>query len=551
MSLHTLANHVQNAGRGEDKVLVHMTPGEVHGLQTLAKAHGGSLTINPETGLAEAGFLSSILPMVAGLGLSMIPGVGPLMAAGIVGGGYGLAKGSLKEGLMAGLGAYGGAGLGAGLGAAGIDAAGASVAAPTLGENTVANAQALDSYVPQVQAAQTAAAASPFSTAAKGLSALGTEAGRSAFMSGMPSYSGVAAGSSLLKALTPENTRLGGGEQKALIRPYMFERTQNPEAYTPSPTAYSGQPFNSKENLYFNDKFTALDPYRAPGPEYKAEGGLTNLAVGGPVEEMSAQNAVGDNAMYPQAGMQTATYSNPMMAQQPMSNNVVSQSVDTKVDPYTGEEKLANGGSVSPNGKGVGGSGLGGMGSPIIKALQSTNEGYTYDYNPDTQQFTQLSAPQLMPQQPEFNGLSGMGLGGMNSPIIKALQNANNQSYSYDYNPNTQQFTQIKGPGVRGMAAGGITNLGDYSDGGRLLRGPGDGVSDSIPASIGNRQPARLADGEFVIPARIVSEIGNGSTEAGARKLYAMMDRVQGAREKSIGKNKVAVNSKADRLLPA
>jgi AraC-like DNA-binding protein len=93
-------------------------------------------------------------------------------------------------------------------------------------------------------------------------------------------------------------------------------------------------------------------------------------------------------------------------------------------------------------------------------------------------------------------------------------------------------------------------NLGGYSDGGRLLRGPGDGVSDSIPATIGNKQPARLADGEFVVPARIVSELGNGSTEAGARKLYAMMDRVQAARKGSIGKGKVANNSRADKYLP-
>lgn len=94
-------------------------------------------------------------------------------------------------------------------------------------------------------------------------------------------------------------------------------------------------------------------------------------------------------------------------------------------------------------------------------------------------------------------------------------------------------------------------NLGSYSDGGRLLRGPGDGVSDSIPATIGSKQPARLADGEFVVPARIVSELGNGSTEAGARKLYAMMDRVQAARKGSIGKDKVANNSRADKYLPA
>jgi len=99
-----------------------------------------------------------------------------------------------------------------------------------------------------------------------------------------------------------------------------------------------------------------------------------------------------------------------------------------------------------------------------------------------------------------------------------------------------------------GMMSGGVSTLGGYSDGGRLLKGPGDGVSDSIPATIGGKQPARLADGEFVIPARIVSEIGNGSTEAGAKKLYAMMDRIQGARKKSI-KN-VAANTKADKYLP-
>jgi len=105
------------------------------------------------------------------------------------------------------------------------------------------------------------------------------------------------------------------------------------------------------------------------------------------------------------------------------------------------------------------------------------------------------------------------------------------------------------------MAHGGMAddsyNLGGYSDGGRLLRGPGDGVSDDIPATIGHKQPARLADGEFVVPARIVSELGNGSTEAGAKQLYAMMDRVQKARGKTVGKNKVATNTKAAKYLPA
>jgi len=115
------------------------------------------------------------------------------------------------------------------------------------------------------------------------------------------------------------------------------------------------------------------------------------------------------------------------------------------------------------------------------------------------------------------------------------------------------QYGRMASGGMAGYAVGGgLGSLGSYSDGGRLLKGPGDGVSDSIPATIGAKnQPARLADGEFVIPARIVSELGNGSTDAGAKKLYAMMDRVQRARGKTTGKNKVAANSRSDKYLPA
>lgn len=69
---------------------------------------------------------------------------------------------------------------------------------------------------------------------------------------------------------------------------------------------------------------------------------------------------------------------------------------------------------------------------------------------------------------------------------------------------------------------------------GRYLKGNGDGVSDSIPAEFaGSGQKAMLADGEFVIPARVVSEIGNGSSDAGARKLYAMLDRIEAQAKKA------------------
>lgn len=80
------------------------------------------------------------------------------------------------------------------------------------------------------------------------------------------------------------------------------------------------------------------------------------------------------------------------------------------------------------------------------------------------------------------------------------------------------------------MAGGGLSDLGGYSDGGRMLKGPGDGMSDDIPATIAGKQPARLANDEFVVPADVVSHLGNGSSEAGAKQLYKMMDRVRQAR---------------------
>jgi hypothetical protein len=140
----------------------------------------------------------------------------------------------------------------------------------------------------------------------------------------------------------------------------------------------------------------------------------------------------------------------------------------------------------------------------------------------------------------EDNSGNTTGGGDTNSPGAGGISDPSDTGYGV--------FAQ---GGLSALARGGISNLGDYSDGGRLLRGPGDGVSDSIPATIANKQPARLADGEFVIPARIVSELGNGSTAAGARKLYQMLARVQNARKKSIGQGRVAVNSRADKMLPA
>lgn len=353
----------------------------------------------------------------------------------------------------------------------------------------------------------------------------------------------------LLKPKAPEYKKT-----PSHIRPYTNTRAVSPTAnyYTP----YSGE--STAERNYFTGGLQALPIYEA------AEGGLTSLAVGGPIETMSAMNAVGENLGYPQSQYQTDIYSNPNV-QRPQTMDMIAPSGDVPVDQYTGEQKFAKGGDTGE---------------------------YKYSYDPKTQQFTQLNDPvadaaqkaavQMSNPSGGLGGIYNYGMqtppvvapkpftpvvtGGIAQPMQQAAAQAPVQQAApaqipayqtpeqqlglggfYDYM--NQQLGGMRG--YQGFAEGGLSHLGGYSDGGRLLRGPGDGVSDSIPASIGDRQPARLADGEFVVPARIVSEIGNGSTEAGARKLYAMMERVQRARKKSVGKGKVAVNSKADKLLPA
>jgi len=99
-----------------------------------------------------------------------------------------------------------------------------------------------------------------------------------------------------------------------------------------------------------------------------------------------------------------------------------------------------------------------------------------------------------------------------------------------------------------GMAGGGLADLGSYSDGGRMLKGPGDGMSDSIPATIAGKQPARLANDEFVVPADVVSHLGNGSSDAGAKQLYKMMDKVRSART---GKKSQAKQINPTKYMPA
>jgi len=147
-----------------------------------------------------------------------------------------------------------------------------------------------------------------------------------------------------------------------------------------------------------------------------------------------------------------------------------------------------------------------------------SDPGIIYDTDPDTRSLDPVSAAQI--RMAKINKRSNIQAQNMKRPTRLGQINlsppgakAEESSASVD------------------AARGGImqSSLGGYAAGGnpRLLKGPGDGMSDNIPATIAGKQPARLADGEFVIPADVVSHLGNGSTEAGAKILHAMMTKVR------------------------
>jgi len=183
MSLAVLADHMASKGRGPDSMLIHMSPREVQGLQALAVNHGGSLTINPETGLPEAGFLDKLLPAIIGMGISVASGgtIDPMTAAAMVGGFETVRTGDIGRGISAGFGAYGGAGLGASMMAPGVESIGALPTADAyagLGANAITDAEALAQgfgsaeELMQTKAAlagrEAVAAAGPLETLSKG-----------------------------------------------------------------------------------------------------------------------------------------------------------------------------------------------------------------------------------------------------------------------------------------------------------------------------------------------------------------------------------------------
>jgi hypothetical protein len=507
MSLHNLAKKVQGTGRGQDSMLVHMSPREVQGLQALAKVKGGQLTTNPKTGLPEAGFLEDILPMVAagaaiyftaGAAAPMLVGAGMgatsagiLAGAGagaLIGGGtaaiqggdigqaalMGGATGAIGGGISAGLG--GGATVPTGTEGVSAAAANAPVAQATqVGTQAINVNPATGMVVDPLAAAPVPQAPAPVPQAAAPLQA--------------PVQAPVAPQG---QGLTVDQMIAGSG------RPEM------------SGTINSFDPYAkiAGENLAFPPTQAASTSTTDLGKWWDSQSkwekaGYASLGAGltaGMAGQANAQVPTDDTS---DDGNYLARISPNFQGQAPIQPNPYYQA---QYPTYTKKPKyVAQGGLMSLAG-----------GGPVERMTQNMLGGQGNMYPQSQQEHTNFATPTQMPASAE---------------VIRS-----------DYGAKTDPYTGVM------LAGGGLADLGGYSDGGRLLKGPGDGMSDHIPAQIGSKQPARLADGEFVVPADVVSHIGNGSTDAGAKRLYAMMDKVRTART---GKKKQAPEVNTSKYLPA
>ena len=541
MSLHNLAKHIQSQGRKGDSGLVHMTPGEIRGLQSLALAHGGSLTINPETGLPEASFLKWLIPALAiaaapftggmSLGAATVAGtagvagagataatvgagiLAPTFAAGtaalgsgLYAGGAGLATAlgegimekDLGKGLMAGMSAFGGLST---LGTLGTLGTAATAAAPVAQQGAdVAAKQAIfgigDSAVPSYALNE---AAFPASTnLAATLNPGGGYSIPPTAPTAPPSWNADTFGTNFGKMSTWDKASLIGGAALPLYNA-MSDTGSTPKKPESTTTKYEG-PYkpvprtaqfqtsptfytDSSEHQYFDDvnPYPGSMPY--PGAQ-AAQGGLMSLAEGG---EVASQNS-------------------PLMAA-PNLTAIQNYLSSIGAQPQTQPQQPGQ--------------------SMDFSAIQNYIAGIGQQ-----QPRQQIQIPQAPSIQPQI-------------PI------AQNQEYNYGFKPIEAIIPPPPPPkpkynsGRSQNAKGGLTSLANNS---RFLEGPGTGLSDDIHTSIEGVQPARLADGEYVVSADVVSALGGGSSKAGAKKLKDMMDRV---RQSAHGTKKQVKKINDRQVLPA
>jgi len=466
------AQGLASLGRGGDSMMVHMQPQEVAGLQQMAQANGTSLTRNPMTGMPEAfrlgGVFKAALPIAAGYFL------GP-------------AAGGLMSGTSAA--AYGATGAIGGSIAAGA-ATGAAVAAAT-GDDPITGA---------VSGGLGGMSGGNLNTAFGGAGvpeALGGSTVNPALVSTTPTAAAGSFNPALDSTLSAE---VGGGvpmTQGSVLDPNI----------------------NRGASLYDKMDFNLGDPGIAAetkviGQFSRPEGGLQNMYA-----PAKAATRGGPLAMAKTIGSPIASLGLGGLEQSDFEVDVDFDDPRDKYDPYsklnlnkdtgistalaadTGLRLFAEGGNVAGDQK---------------QAL-NLNSGSNVAGNNAGLRGLNLNT-----------GMMGVSAADLAAAAIAAK-------------PKTPPMKLAMGQGLRpedAIMQGPAQNYDRLIDGsyrkryaqGGYLKGPGDGMSDDIPATINGDEPAALADGEFVVPADVVSHLGNGSSEAGSKQLYAMMDRIRKAR---------------------
>ena len=656
-----MAQQLQGQGRGDDKMLVHMTPDEVSGLQALAMHYGTSMTINPSTGLPEAGKLGDIfkklLPALIGAGLAAT-GVGAPLAAGIVGLGQTALTGSLKKGLMAGLGAFGGASL---AGAAGLgstvgggkafgllsDKAGIFGAKMGAGIGPIPNA-------PGVLGAVSPKAGSPASVLSDGAPAGPMSPIPTAPVTSSPGFfksfgqtasrnlPGVAgkiapglAASSVFGTVADVDKaiRQGGGGDDGPVdqnnfnsQPYRpIERRYNPRLtgpngegeidffeYINAPPGYmrapDPMPINAPRGFA-----SGGSSYQPPARMMSADEAYARFYAGAAAKPVDQRMVAGDYAADLEAframteGMRDAQGNQSQFSATPAGQTVGTITTFNGKQFQLGEDmRWRTIGDVpvatptpTPTSTPTPTTTRSGLAAlPASEALKQINP----DPNklPNALQQNRLGAT-LLADMPSYTAMyqtspgaitasleypggsfndqirakiaareaarttlvpdvpgptpQPQGQGGSATNInIPAPQPQTAQDYIADYYRKYGVMPSDKGdipPGDRSYRMGGmhmdngsfvvdartVSELGNGSSGagkeylrslgGLPVNGPGDGVSDSIRANIGGVQEARIARDEVIFPAKAVKRMG------GAKKLYALMDMAHAARKKA------------------
>lgn len=584
MRTENLAQGLASLGRNGDSMMVHMNPEEVLGLQNLAINNGTSLTINPETGMPEAfslgGVFKSLIPTVAGAALTGLSGgaLSPLTVGLMVGGGTALFTGDPMEGILAGFGGYGGGQLAKSIGNFGMSqAAGLSDDAASYGAEALAG---------------TADAGLASGLDPKDVLGVGSQGGiKSGVDIAAPELieqriagDTIFGRDALAKAGTPLQQGFGitnAGDFIKTPSTGTIDIAGTTAVQTPTlPTVPQavGAPPSGTEAFKRGLSAVGQDPL-AFAKQNAADLALTG---GGALLAGVEQSDLYPNMnkpLYtdPDAGM----YRNPETGQLQLSGPNT-RSLNLR-DPYGylktaktgGLMKYANGGiadirkseDMHQEAFGYGMPRLDDMTSKAAEARAATmgyanggmttaemnNFGNVMTNVPTTVGNLPVSPEGVLRNTIQNNQMQGTDIG-LPKEMDKIAEAAKEDDRAMTSGIGAIEVISTKTPEMtltlepKKMAEGGISDL----ENGRMLNGNGDGVSDDIPATIEGEQPAALSDGEFVVPARIVSELGNGSSDAGAKKLYKMIDRIQGLRKQTMGtKKQYAKDTNAERYLPA